>query len=174
MSLNPWKITCCSLAIVCSAVGCTLPWTAGGTNFAATMVVETVSVLQTALAGTQTAQAIPIPPSPMFVLPSATATLFITAVPVNPIVETTALCWTGPGSAYPVVSGIKAGTAITVLGVGSKVGWLVIQNPTYHDRCWIEIKNLKLDPYFSTAGLEVFNPPPTPGPKVTPVPTPTS
>ena len=31
-----------------------------------------------------------------------------------------------------------------------------------------------LDPYFSVAGMKVFNPPPTPGPKETPVPTATN
>jgi uncharacterized protein YgiM (DUF1202 family) len=87
-------------------------------------------------------------------------------------VHTTALCWTGPGSAYPVVSGVKAGTELTVLGVGSTEGWLVVENPVYRDRCWIQIANLTLDPYFSTAGLKLYNPPPTPGPRYTPTPTP--
>jgi len=173
MNSNRSRIALCSLVLACSVLGCTLPWTAGGTNAAATMVVETVSALQTALAGTQTAQAMPIPLSPTIERPSATATLFATMVPEKPVVQTTALCWSGPGSAYPVISGIKAGTVVNVLGAGSKVGWLVIENPTYHDRCWIEVRNLTLDPNFTTAGLEVFNPPPTPGPKVTPVPTPT-
>jgi hypothetical protein len=62
---------------------------------------------------------------------------------------------------------------VKVLGVGSTVGWFVINNPTYGNRCWIEAKNLTLDPLFSTAGMQVYNPPPTPGPKVTPIPTPT-
>jgi uncharacterized protein YgiM (DUF1202 family) len=74
---------------------------------------------------------------------------------------------------YDVVSSVKAGTAVTVLGVGSITGWFVIENPIYRDRCWIEAKNLALDPYFNTAGMQVFNPPPTPGPKITPGPSPT-
>jgi uncharacterized protein YgiM (DUF1202 family) len=138
------------------------------------MVVETVSALQTIMAASQTAQAVPVPPSAAAAaVPSASVTPFATPVPAKPVVLVTSLCWTGPGAVYPVVSGIKAGTEVEVLGVGSKEGWLVIENPTYHDRCWIEAKSLKLDPFFSTAGLQVFNPPPTPGPKITPGPSPT-
>lgn len=164
-----------SLLAVASLVlilACTLPWTAGGTDAAATMVVETVAALQTSLSASQTA----VPPATVPAtppVPTATAPPPATPTFSNPVVKTTALCWTGPGSAYPVVSGIKQGIAVEVLGVGSKVGWLVVKNPTYRDPCWIEVDNLQLDPYFTTAGLRVFNPPPTPGPKITPGPSPT-
>jgi len=163
--------------LILAALGfaCTLPWMAGGSNASATMIVRTVSALQTSLVGTQTAQVaqvdIPVPtPTPtQWQIPSFVAPAISTRV--NPIVATTALCWQGPGPAYPVVSGIKAGTQLEVLGVGSQVGWLVVKNPLYNDRCWIEVKNLMLDPFFNTGGLKVFNPPPTPGPKVTATPT---
>jgi uncharacterized protein YraI len=138
------------------------------------MMAQTVSPMQTSLAETQAATAAILPPSatasPM---PLPTATLEPLPTAANPVVSTTALCWTGPGPAYPVVSGVKAGTEVEVLGVGSNVGWFVIKNPTYGNRCWIEAKMLTLDAYFSTAGMQVYNPPPTPAPKVTPVPTPT-
>jgi hypothetical protein len=173
MNSGAWKRIVPILVCLGTMLGCGLPWTAGGKETAATMVVETVSALQTALATSQTAEVVPIPPLAASELPSATATPFATRVPEKPVVQTTTLCWTGPGTAYPVVSGVKAGEVVNVLGVGSKIGWLVIENPTYGDRCWIETKNLKLDPFFSTAGLEVFNPPPTPGPKITPGPSPT-
>lgn len=153
--------------------GCHLPWTAGGRNTAATMVVETVAALQTSLAASQTAveaQAMIPTQTPA---PSATNTVAASPTFANPVVKTTALCWTGPGNAYPVVSAVKSGAAVEVLGVGSTVGWFVIKNPTYGDRCWIEADNLQLDPYFNTIGMKVFNPPPTPGPKETPAPTPT-
>ncbi|MFH1183498.1 MAG: hypothetical protein V1755_00465 [Chloroflexota bacterium] len=173
MNSGSWKRTVPALVCLSTMLSCTLPLTAGGRETAATMVVETVSALQRALAASQTAEAVPIPPSTVSEPPSATATLFATPVPEKPVVQTTTLCWTGPGIAYPVVSGIRAGEVVNVLGVGSRTGWLVIENPVYGDRCWIETKNLKLDPFFSTAGLEVFNPPPTPGPKITPGPSPT-
>jgi uncharacterized protein YgiM (DUF1202 family) len=140
------------------------------------MVVETVSALQTEMAASQTAQPVPIPPTATATAGAAalpTIAPFVTPVPQKPVVQVTSLCWTGPGPVYPVVSAVKAGTAVTVLGVGSTTGWFVIENPIYRDRCWIEAKNLALDPFFNTSGMQVFNPPPTPGPTETPVPSPT-
>jgi uncharacterized protein YgiM (DUF1202 family) len=140
------------------------------------MVVETVSALQTVMAASQTAQPIPVAPTESVTpgaAPIPTIAPLVTPVPEKPVVQVTSLCWTGPGPAYPVVSSVKAGVAVTVLGVGSKAGWFVIENPTYRDRCWIEAKNLSLDPFFSTSGMQVFNPPPTPGPTITPKPSPT-
>lgn len=154
--------------------GCNLPAGQGADGSQVTLMVQTISALQTIQAASQIAAANMPPPSatPEPVAPP-TATLAPIPTASNPVVNVLALCWTGPGNAYPVVSSVKAGTEVQVLGVGSKVGWFVIKNPTYGDRCWIEAKNLTLDPYFSTAGMQVFNPPPTPGPTVTPVPTPT-
>jgi hypothetical protein len=164
------------MALAITLLGCTLPWTAGGRNVAATMVVETVSALQTDMAASQTAQPVPVPPTATATAGAAalpTIAPFVTPVPLQPVVRVTSLCWTGPGTIYPVVSSVKAGTAVTVLGVGSKTGWFVIENPIYRDRCWIEAKNLELDPFFNTSGMQVFNPPPTPGPEITPGPSPT-
>jgi hypothetical protein len=161
------------MALATALSGCTLPGMEGSSNAAATMVVETVSALQAAMSGTQTSQADQVQvlaPTPT-VQPSATATFPPTRVPEEPVVNKTALCWTGPGSAYPVVSGIKAGTVVKMLGVSSKEGWFVIENPIYRDRCWIQAINVKLDPNFTTVGMKIYNPPPTPGPKKTPVPT---
>jgi len=171
-----WRRTTAAAALAAGLLACTLPWTAGGRNTAATMVVETVSALQTLMGGSNTPvpstmapAATVAPPLPLI----STPVPLVTQTPPTPVVQVTSLCWTGPGTAYPVVSGIKAGTTVTVLGVGSQAGWLVIENPTYRDRCWIEAKNLALDPFFNTPGLQVFNPPPTPGPSITPGPSPT-
>ena len=175
MPRTVFRLSVCALVAATIVWGCTLPWMAGGTETAATMIVKTVSVLQTSLAGSQTAAAGPAQSPAPLPLPLPTASQTPAPVPTagKPVVSTTALCWTGPGSAYPVVSAIKQGTAVEMLGVGSKTGWFVIANPTYGDRCWIEAKNLQFDPYLSTAGLQVFNPPPTPGPEITPGPSPT-
>ncbi len=153
---------------------CNLPGATNGNDAAATTVVQTISALQTNLAGSQTAAA-GAPPPIATALPAVAPSLTPAPLPTasNPVVSITALCWQGPGNAYEVVSSVKAGVEVEVLGVGSNVGWFVIKNPTYGDRCWIEAKNLKLDPNFVTAGLQVYNPPPTPGPTETPVPTPT-
>ncbi len=153
---------------------CNLPGATTGNDAAATTVVQTISALQTNLADSQTAAAVAPPPGGT-TLPAVVASSTPAPLPTaaKPVVSTTALCWQGPGNAYEVVSSVKVGVEVEVLGVGSTVGWFVIKNPTYGDRCWIEAKNLKLDPNFNTVGLQVYNPPPTPGPTETPVPTPT-
>jgi hypothetical protein len=173
--MNPgsWKRVLVCLACIGVILGCTLPWTAGGANTSATMVVETMAALQTDLAASQTAAVTPGAPPTLQSLPTFTPAPAATPTFTNPVVKTATLCWTGPGNAYPVVSGVKEGTAVELLGVGSKEGWFVIKNPTYNDRCWIQAKDLQLDPFFTTAGLQVYNPPPTPGPKITPGPSPT-
>ena len=163
-------ITC--LGALLSA--CNLPGMRSGRGADGKQVVETIAVLQTSLASTEASVPTAAPPSPTSLAPlPSVATLAPLPTAVDPVVAITSLCWTGPGTAYPVVSAIQLGAEVEVLGVGSKEGWIVITNPTYGDRCWIEAKNLTLDPNFSSAGLQVFNPPPTPGPKVTPSPTPT-
>lgn len=171
-----WRRPTAAAALSAALLACTLPWTAGGRNPAATMVVETVSALQTLMGRSDTPVPATMPPAASITAPVPvinTPAPLVTQTPPTPVVQVSSLCWTGPGPAYPVVSGIKAGTTVTVLGVGSQAGWLVIENPIYHDRCWIESKNLALDPFFNTSGLQVFNPPPTPGPSITPGPSPT-
>lgn len=79
----------------------------------------------------------------------------------------------GPGNAYPVVSAVKSGARVELIGVGSIAGWFIIRNPIYHDPCWIEAKDLQIDPRYDVSQLQIYNPPPTPGPTETPIPTPT-
>jgi hypothetical protein len=165
------------LALMAGMLACTLPGYAISVDSGATMIAATVAVLQTGVAATQTAQATePPPPSVPSVAPTPSPffTPLATVEPKKPVVIQLALCWTGPGPAYVVVSSVKVGTAVDVLGVGSTTGWFVIRNPTYHQRCWIEAKNLQLDPNYTVAGMQVYNPPPTPGPKETAIPTPTT
>jgi uncharacterized protein YgiM (DUF1202 family) len=154
-------------------LACNLAPASPALDTAATMVVQTLSVLQTAAAATSTAAAAPAPPGDTAPPPPSPAPAVPTPTAKSPTVRALALCWTGPGDAYPVVSSVQANTEVKVMGVGSIAGWLVIENPRYHDPCWIEIKNLTLDPNFNTAGLRVYNPPPTPGPTATQVPSPT-
>ena len=154
-------------------MACNLQFGASPPDTAGTHVAQTISALRTTLAVTPTPSATPETPTPtpLAHAPIRTPAPSPTAGPA--VVKITALCWTGPGKAYPVVSGIKARTEVKVLGVGSKQGWLVVENPTYHDRCWIESSNLEMGPHFNAAALPVFNPPPTPGPTPTPKPEPT-
>ncbi len=155
-----------------TALACALPARTGGPDIAGSMVAATIYVLQTNAASTQTAFVQELPTSAATPVPSVTLTPTITPTPQNPLVQTLALCLTGPGKAYNVVSSIKPGTRVQLLGVGSVAGWLVIENPLYHDRCWIDVSRVQLDPGVNISALQVFNPPPTPGPKVTATPTP--
>jgi uncharacterized protein YgiM (DUF1202 family) len=157
--------------ILCLLVaGCNLPSAKSGVNAVATGAAATLDALRTAVAATLTAAP---PPSTSTLLPAIPAPPTITSTPQNPVVAQLALCWTGPGNAYPVVSSVKVGTSVELMGVGSIAGWYIIKNPTYHDPCWIEGKNLKIDPNFNLSTLKIYNPPPTPGPTETEVPPPT-
>ena len=166
-----WKLMGKGVVLLLVASGCNLPSSSPPADVGATMIAATVSVLQTDAAASATAAVTPSP------VPSEAPTLSpyvsptSTAEPQPPVVTSLSLCYTGPGPVYPVVSSIKAGTEVNILGVGSTVGWFVIENPTYHDRCWLAAGSLQIDPNLNVAGLKVYNPPPTPGPKETPIPT---
>ncbi len=161
---------CVLLCLV--AAGCNLPSgdDNSGVDAAATSAAATLDALRTAVAATLTAA---LPPDTPIPAPVTAAPPASTSTPQNTVVTILALCWTGPGNAYPVVSSVKVGTSVELMGVGSIAGWYVIKNPTYHDACWIEGKNLKIDPNFNRSTLKIYNPPPTPGPTETEVPPPT-
>jgi hypothetical protein len=104
--------------------------------------------------------------------PSDTATVAVTTTPQPTTVLRVALCWEGPGDVYPVVSGLKAGEEVELIGQGSIAGWLIIKNPIYKDPCWVKATDLQLDPNINISALKIVYPPPTP--TYTPVPTKTS
>jgi uncharacterized protein YgiM (DUF1202 family) len=171
MRSSHWQLTMQGMVLLLALSACNLPSSSPPADVGATMIAATVSVLQTDAAASATAAVTP-PPAPT---EAPTPTLYrsptATSEPRAPVVTKLSLCYTGPGPAYPVVSSVKEGTDVNILGVGSTAGWFVIENPTYHDRCWLEAANLQIDPNLNVAGLKVYNPPPTPGPKETPVPT---
>ncbi len=159
------------LLIVMSA--CNLPSDTLSPSVAATMVAATLSGLQTAAAASETSMATTAALTTVTANPALTNTPAASATPQNPLVTQLSLCWTGPGDAYPVVSSVKDGTRVELMGVGSIAGWYIIRNPRYNDPCWIEAKYLEIDPNFDLSSLRIYNPPPTPGPTETPVPVPT-
>ena len=113
------------------------------------------------------APAIPIEiPSntPEAVIGTATPSL----APQDPLVLRSTLCWQGPGSDYFVVSGLKNGERVKLLGRGSIPGWFVIENPTYHDPCWVQDADLQIDPGTDLLSLKIYNPPPKPTPTKVP------
>jgi hypothetical protein len=100
-----------------------------------------------------------------------TATPAAPSTPQDPLVLRATLCWQGPGPVYPVVSGLKINERVTLLGRGSINGWYVVDNPIYHDPCWVQASDLQLDPGIDLLSLRVFTPPPTPTPTRTFTPT---
>jgi len=160
------------LVVAVMMMACSLPVAASRPDLTGTMVAATIFALQTDAAATQTQLVVEIPTSAATPMPTITLTPSITPTPQNPVVIALTLCLTGPGKAYNVVSSIKSGTEVQLLGVGSVAGWYVIENPVYHDRCWIESTGLRIDSGTNIASLQVFNPPPTPGPRATITPTP--
>ncbi|MFL7871953.1 MAG: hypothetical protein AB8I58_24200 [Anaerolineales bacterium] len=102
-------------------------------------------------------------------LPSATPT------PGNPLVLRATLCWVGPGAQYDVVSALKEGERVELIGKGSIPDWWIVRNPIYKDPCWVQAQDLQIEPGYNISGLETYYPPPTPTftPSLTPTATPT-
>jgi hypothetical protein len=164
-------------ALIVASIGCNLPSALRGGGPAETQAAGTIYVLQTRVSATQTAIAGQSPtPTPTatfapLVMPTSFLTAAATFTPRPSLVTRTALCYTGPGPLYLVVSGVRSGTPVEIIAVGSVKGWYVIINPTYHDRCWIESASVQVDPSAKLSSLPVFKPPPVPRPSETPEPT---
>jgi uncharacterized protein YgiM (DUF1202 family) len=108
-------------------------------------------------------------------LPTETPLPPATSTPENPLVLHTTLCWVGPGAQYDVVSALKEGERVELLGQGSLSGWWIVRNPIYHDPCWVQAQDLQIEPGYDISRLQTFYPPPTPTftPSSTPTATPT-
>ncbi|MEW6084253.1 MAG: hypothetical protein AB1607_06635 [Chloroflexota bacterium] len=118
-----------------------------------TLSIELAWVMQTQTAGASTPTPLP---------PTETATASFTDTPASPPTETQqprppavvvfAGCYTGPGENYTLISNIDPSIResgrqrVTILGIGSEPGWVVIRNPYFNNPCWIELKNLEIDP----------------------------
>jgi hypothetical protein len=141
-----------------------------------TFAARTLSALQTGDAMTQadafTASASTSVPLGTSLL-GGTATT-VTAVPLDSVALQDALCWVGPGEQYVVVSAIRNGMRVELLGTGSLPGWYIVRNPIYHDPCWIPSADLKVDAGVNLSALPVFSPPATPTPTATNTPKPTA
>ncbi len=155
---------------------CTLP--VGGSNPKATSLAATLSSAEATLIGVQTngAQASPTPAA------TETPTPLLTPVPtLGPVTSTGAnatvtndsLCWLGPGPDFEVSSAVLAGARVTLIGRGDLAGWWIIQDPIYHDACWMYQQDLKADAGVDLSALTVFTAPPSPTPTLTKTPKPT-
>jgi len=169
-----------TLVLMLAVVACGVPAVVQPTPDQAereTSVAGTVNALLTAAA-----VASPTPPEVIATFTEAlpvpaTATLTNTplpsATPDHPLVVKDALCWEGPGTQYEVVSAVKTGTRVELLGRGSIGAWWIIDNPIYHDPCWVNADVLQFDNGYNLSGLAVFTPRPTPTPTPTSTRTPT-
>ncbi len=108
----------------------------------------------------------PIATGTITLTPTATITSSptVTPTPQNPLILEDVLCYGGPGKAYEVISTLRAGTRVKLLGRGMQEGWWVVLNPTYHDPCWLPVGVLQIDPGFNTTTLPNYKIPPTPTP----------
>ena len=166
------RLTLVCLLFIVAILACNLPSGTPTPDIAASQVAATLTALETTASAPQPA----LTETPV---PSNTNPPLSTPTPGNPVVIHDSLCSEGPGSVYDVVSSVKTGTRVQLIGVGSISGWYIITNPIYHDPCWIAAANLQIDPFFNLSGLQVYTPPPpptstpsdTPEPTDTPVPT---
>jgi hypothetical protein len=72
-----------------------------------------------------------------------------------------------------VVSALKEGKRVEIIGRANIAGWWIVDNPIYHDPCWSQAEYLQVDPGFNPLVLPVYAPPPTPTFTPTNTPTPT-
>ena len=152
-------------------------------NLPGTTEEEPQDTVATWVASTLTARAAlapiptstPVPEVNVTFAPSPTETSVLpTATPQNPLVLETILCWKGPGDQYEVVSALKKDERVEIIGIGSFAGWWIVNNPIYHDPCWAQAQYFQFEPGYSTAGLPIYTPPPSPTPTLTNTATPTN
>jgi hypothetical protein len=168
MRENSGRLIVPTVILGLTILGCNLPSGTGTPNASGTIVAATLSALETGVALTQTALGMVATSTPIVgptLSPSLTATQQGTAVTRD------TLCWVGPGNQFEVVSAIRTGVIVELLGRGTIPGWYIVRNPIYHDPCWIQATDLRIDPGLDPSGLPYFSPPPTPTPTPTNTPT---
>ncbi len=134
--------------------------TPGADAYVATIGARQTSAVQTAGAQGFGATATSTPPGTPLPLPSG--------APPSPMVTNDTLCWRGPGPQYEVISSVKQGTMVSLLGQGVISGWFIIRNPIYGDPCWLQASNLQIPSGMDLSALPIYNPPWTPTPTAAP------
>ncbi len=156
----PPSLTRISLLLILVAAACAPAQATPAANSLATAVAAAAFNLmtQTAAAASPT----PSPTASSTPLPLDTPTPDATQTPAHsqPMVNTFAACYFGPGGTYALESNISKGKRVELLGVGSVSGWYIIRNPYFHRPCWIAASQLNIDPGVNTAALPIM----TPGP----------
>ena len=171
MQKSIFRIIPAILVLIMAILACNMPQTGGTSSVPTETVTLTVGGIA---AATET-----LTPLPTFTsAPQMTETASPAPAAQDPTVSRAALCWWGPGPVYEVISSLKEGISVKLVGRGSVPGWLLVDNPTYHVPCWVQETYLQIDPLTDFAVLPIFTPPPTPTPSrvptktLTPSPTP--
>lgn len=164
-----YRIILAFLALGLLTIACNLP------SAAITPTAETQSVAPVQLPSETPTPVVALAPFTDTPLPTETPLPSMTPTPENPLVLRTTLCWVGPGAQYEVVSALKEGERVELLGQGSIPDWWIVRNPIYRDPCWVQAKDLQIEPGYDISGLQTYYPPPTPTltPSLTPTATPT-
>lgn len=173
--MRPHSIRVILAALALLLATCNLPPSLSPTppGINETSVAGTVAAMLTAAVVPPTAEQTLIPTATESIPPTATNTLAPLATPQNPLVVKDALCWEGPGTAYDVVSAVKNGQRVELLGRGSIGAWWIIDNPIYHDPCWVNADVLQFDTGYNLSGIKIYTPMPTRTPTPTNTATPT-
>ena len=134
-------------------------------DVAGTMAVELAAMMMT-----QTAAAYSPTPPPIATFtaaPPVTETPTLPPAPVATIMPKVvdasgaeaAPCYLGPVADGNKMSGtISSYKDVEFVGTGSVAGWYVIMNPYFRTPCWIEAKNLILDPSFDVSAYPTITP----------------
>jgi hypothetical protein len=163
MSKREMVILISTLALTLALWACNLPAaTAANGPSSNTPVISVESSETETQTETQTAPAASYTPIQATNTASAPT---LTPTPQNPLVTTTAYCWSGPTGntlKYELISSIQAGTRVQLLGRGIVDGWWVVRNPRYNDPCWIQGQYVQIDPSYDLSALKAFAVPATP------------
>jgi hypothetical protein len=155
-------LTISSLFLIVIVFACNLPGAEEATpDTVATWVAATLTAIvspTSAAAPTPT----PVEEATPTLLQFPSGTALPTATPQNPLVLETILCWTGPGAQFDVVSALKKGERVVLIGRATISGWWIVDNPIYHDPCWAQAAYLQIEPGYNTLNLPFYTPPPTP------------
>lgn len=154
------------LALGLLTTACNLP------NAAITPTAETQPEISVQVPSETPTPVLALAPFTNTALPTETMLPAATPTSENPLVLRTTLCWVGPGAQYDVVSALKEGERIELIGRGSIPDWWIVRNPIYRDPCWAQAKDIQIELGYNTSSLEIYYPPPTP--TLTPSPEPTA
>lgn len=164
MKKNPRNFSLWVILATILIAACAPQATAPTADVVGTVAAQLAADMLTQTAGAATST--PLPPTAT--LPPAftdTPTPTLPPSQINPpILIAQTGCWTGPGDTYTLISNIELNARgkknVTILGIGSVPGWIVIRNPYFNNPCWVPLTAMQIDPNMDMNQFPVM----TPGP----------